>query len=322
MKTRFLFLFCLLFLLICCSAYADEVTLTFGKQAFSASSDATEIDLGEMSLPNKDEAYEALEDFLLQIPGLTKVDMFSTDITQARLESLAEKFPQIHFGWTILIPCKNTLRPDRGPHRLRTDDTAFSTQHNVSSTSHGSEVWEVLKYCPNLLALDLGHNNSINDISFLRYVPNLKVLIFSFNRNQRGQEGTPLDISPIGELKDLEYLEICKSNIADISPLANCTQLVDLNISTNHISDLTPLQGLTHLRRLYLFSCQNYSESPIPKSEEMLLKECLPDCDINNTSINCGGMWRKHHRYDTLALMFSYQLPGKPQSYIPFDNLD
>jgi hypothetical protein len=52
------------------------------------------------------------------------------------------------------------------------------------------------------------------------------------------------------------------------------------------------------------------------------LQEQLPDCVINNTHVNCGGQWRHHHRYDTLAHMFSYQLLDKPQAYEPFDNLD
>ena len=191
MKLRKLFalVLCICLLPLCASAAGEgAVTLTVGGQTFSASPDATELDLGDMALPDTDEAYAALEEFLQQLPLLTRLDMFSTDITQKRLEALADQFPQITFGWTILIPCRNSLRPDRPPHRLRTDDTAFSTQHNLSSSSHGPEVWEVLKYCPDLLALDLGHNNTIDDLSFLRYVPKLRVLIISFNRTQKGKD--------------------------------------------------------------------------------------------------------------------------------------
>ena len=129
-----------------------------------------------------------------------------------------------------------------------------------------------------------------------------------------------VDISPIGEMKDLEYLEICKSNVADISPLANCTKLVDLNISTSYIKDLTPLYGLKNLRRLYLYGCDGTGK-PIDKNKVRELQEQLPDCKINNTHVNCGGHWRQHPHYDTLAHMFSYQLLDKPQAYEPFDDV-
>ena len=312
----------LAFLFSCAAARGEDVSLTVNGQTFTCAADATEIDLGDVIIPNTDEGYQALEDFLRSMPALTKVDMFSTEITQARLEKLAEQFPGIRFGWTIVIPCKNKIRKDRSVHRLRTDDTAFSTSHNLSCSSHDEHVWEVLKYCPDLLALDLGHNNSIRDISFLNYVPKLRVLIFSFNRNMRGEEGPPLDISPIGNMKDLEYLEICKSNIADVSPLANCTKLIDLNIGTNHISDITPLYGLKSLRRLFLCGCNSYSGKPFPEEEVEELRKHIPDCDVNNDTVNLGGTWRQHPHYDTLVSMFSYQDLDRRPAYEPFTDTD
>ena len=319
-RKLFALLCCICLLPLCAASAEGKVTLSVDGQKFSVSADATEVDLGDMVLPDKDEAYAALEKFIRKLPSLTKLDMFSTDIPVNRVLYLGEKYPQIKFGWTILIPCRNTERKDRPPHRLRTDQTAFSTQHNLSCTSHGQDVWEILKYCPDLLALDLGHNNSIDDLSFLNYCPNLRVLIISFNIWQKGGKKPYVDITPIGNMKDLEYLEICKSNIADISPLANCTKLVDLNISTNYIKDLTPLYGLKNLRRLYLYGC-DASQKPIPKATVRALQEQIPDCEINNTHVNCGGHWRKGSHYQTLAYMFSYQLLDKPQAYEPFDDV-
>ena len=307
-------------LALCAAAHGEDAVLTVGGKTFTCPADATEIDLGDVAVPDTDGDYRTLAEFLHRVPGLTKVDMFSTQIPQARLEALAEDFPQIRFGWTIVIPCKNKNNPARNKHFLRTDATAFSTCHNISCISHNEDVWEVLKYCPDLMALDLGHNNTIRDISFLYYVPKLRVLIFSFNRNTRGAEGPPLDITPIGSLKDLEYLEICKSNIADISPLASCTKLVDLNIGTNHISDITPLYGLKSLRRVFLCGCNSYGGRPFPEEEVAKLREQIPNCDVNNDTVNLGGTWRKTSHYDTLAAMFSYQT-DEAQAYRPFDDV-
>ena len=197
LKSLVSLLLCFCLVLACGAALGEEISLSVGSQTFSASPDAVELDLGELKLPDTDEAYAALEAFLQQLPSLTRLDMFATDIPVDRVLYLGEKYPQIRFGWTILIPCKNTERKDRPPHRLRTDQTAFSTQHNLSCTSHGQDVWEILKYCPDLLALDLGHNNSIDDLSFLRYCPKLRVLIISFNIWQRGEKKPYVDISPI-----------------------------------------------------------------------------------------------------------------------------
>ncbi len=304
----------------CAAAHAAEASLTVDGKTFTCDGSATEIDLGDVALPNTGEAYSALAAFLRSMPALAKVDMFATEIPQARVEALAAEFPQIRFGWTIVIPCKNKNNPARNKHLLRTDATAFSTCHNITATSHDEHVWEMLKYCPDLMALDLGHNNTIRDISFLNYVPKLRVLIFSFNRKSRGDEGPPLDTTPLGTLKDLEYLEICKSNIADISPLANCTKLVDLNIGTNHISDITPLYGLKSLRRVFLCGCNSYGGRPFPEEEVAKLREQIPDCDVNNETVNLGGTWRQTSHYTTLATMFSYQ-SKEPQAYIPFDDV-
>ena len=319
MKKAAAILLAVCLLAACAAAHGEGVSLTLKGKTFTCAADAAEIDLGDVAVPDTDADYAALADFLRRLPGLKKVDMFSTEIRQNRLEALAAEFPQIRFGWTIVIPCKNGNHLDRTLHYLRTDDTAFSTRHNINCSSHDEHVWEVLKYCPGLLALDLGHNNTIRDVSFLNYVPRLRVLIFSFNKNMRGPEGPPLDISPIGKMKDLEYLEICKSNIADISPLANCTKLVDLNLGTNHIADLTPLYGLSSLRRLFICGCNSYGGRPFPADKTEELRQHIPDCDVDNKTVNLGGSWRRHSHYDTLAAMFSYQTE-EPQAYMPFDD--
>ena len=121
MKALFSLLLCACLLLSCGAALGEEVTLSVRDQSFSASSDAVEIDLGEMKLPDTDEAYEALEEFIRQMPSLTRLDMFSTDIPVNRVLYLGEKYPQIRFGWTILIPCKNTERKDRPPEVIEHD---------------------------------------------------------------------------------------------------------------------------------------------------------------------------------------------------------
>ena len=191
--------------------------------------------------------------------------MYSTEIRRHRIEHLAALFPEVEFGWTMVImPCSNKLHPERKKyHTVRTDDTAFSTLHNKYCTGHTDVDFSVLRYCRNLQALDIGHNK-VTDISFLYDLPHLKVLILALNNIS--------DITPIGSLKELEYLEIFRNYITDISPLANCENLVDLNLCNNTIRDYTPLMGLTKLRRLWIARSNNYSghgEQPAGRTAEL-----------------------------------------------------
>ena len=64
LKSLVSLLLCFCLVLACGAALGEEITLTVGSQTFSASADATEIDLGELKLPDTDEAYAALEGFL------------------------------------------------------------------------------------------------------------------------------------------------------------------------------------------------------------------------------------------------------------------
>ena len=62
MKTLFALLLCVCLFPFCAAPAEGEVTLTVGDQTFSASPDATELDLGDLKLPDSDEAYDALEE--------------------------------------------------------------------------------------------------------------------------------------------------------------------------------------------------------------------------------------------------------------------
>ena len=287
---------------------SDEiVAFSSGGLSLQVRRDTDTVDLGSQNLPEN--AYGEFENFLAQLPNLKTVNMYSASVTRAHMRELYEMFPDVFFGWTITINCNNPSHPERTPHRCRTDITAFSTLHNNKCSLHSSEELSVLRYCKNLMALDIGHND-LTDLSFLYDLPKLKVLIVGINRNLT-------DITPIGSLKDLEYLELFSNNVSDISPLANCTHLVDLNITYNSISDLTPLMGLTSLRRLFVFSCNNrWGKGQVPGSTIAQLRNALPACTVDNYTGGAIEAWRTHPRYDTIYEMFW------GTEYIPFTTLE
>lgn len=279
---------------ISCFTFAMGEEVVFQKD-FKVDSGVEEMDMGNTIVKDMD----AFVRFLNQLPNLKKVDMFNTRLYPKDIDRLAEAFPDIEFGWTMRI----------GDHWVRTDATAFSTLHNNKSTLHNENSFKYLKYCKNLLALDIGHNE-VKDISFLYDLPNLRVLILACNFNIK-------DISPIGNMKDLEYLELFKNDINDISCLVNCEKLLDLNLCNNRIKDWTPLHEMKSLERLWLFNSNNYSdELPVDKKIINGIKAALPDCHVDSTSHSTQGGWRLHDRYYVIYHMF------KHGEYISFDRTE
>ena len=292
MKKLLIALMLLMCLIVTGMVLAEESTEKVSYMGkFTCDANAEYIDLGKVRVEDMD----AFITFLRKLPNIRQVDMFNTNMYTKDIDKLAAAFPEIEFGWTMRI----------GDHWVRTDATAFSTLHNNRSTMHNQNQFKYLKYCKNLLALDIGHN-LVTDLSFLYDLPNLKVLILACNINLK-------DITPVGSLKDLEYLELFKNDINDISCLANCTNLIDLNICFNRIKDWTPIHGLDKLERLWLYNSNNWSDGyPVDREVVKALKENLPNCHVDSTSSSTLGGWREHDRYYVIFHMFKYG------EYIPF----
>lgn len=256
----------------------------------SVSPEATYVDLGDAVVTD----FDGLEAFLDQLPLLEKFDMYATPMYAPECDRLAARYPNVRFGWTLHF----------GDHVLRTDATAFSTLHNSASKAHTSEELSIVRYCKDLLALDIGHN-AVTDISFLYDMPQLKVLIIACNKIT--------DASPVASLKNLEYLEVFKNKISDLTPFTGLDKLLDLNICFNYIKDWTPLHTMTHLERLWMYCSNGYSEDhPVPKAIGNAVAAALPDTHVDNRNYSTNGGWREHYRYFIINEMFQTGV------YIPF----
>lgn len=283
-------------LLLCMTLTAGTAeggeTVSFGKLTVPA--DAESIDLGKVAVSGS--GYPEFYDFLAQLPNLKHVDMYSTKIPRKRIEQLAERFPEVEFGWTMVV----------GNHTVRTDAVSFSTSHSDSSARHKNEDFSVLKYCKNLVALDIGHN-AVNDLSFLNDLPNLKILILVDNQFQ--------DITPVASLTELEYLELFYNDIRDVSALPALVNLKDLNLGFNRIADISPIESMTWLERLWVpqYNSHNPTKKPDPEAVQRL-RDALPDTLIDSTAkSSVGNGWRDHPRYTVMREIF------KTNSWIPLD---
>lgn len=279
-------------MLVFSASAASAETVTFMDKV-TVDVTAEELDMGKVRVSDMD----AFIDFLQKLPNLKKVDMFATKIKPSSIDALVEAFPNIEFGWTMRL----------GDHDVRTDITAFSTLHNNKANPHTEKQFKYLKYCKNLLALDIGHN-LVTDVSFLYDLPNLRYLILACNNNLS-------DITPVGSLKDLEYLELFKNHIEDLSPLVNCQKLVDLNICFNYVKDYTPLESLVNLERLWIYNSNNWRTADKVSPEVVeALKKALPNCYLDSTSYSTNGGWREHDRYFVIYHTFKYS------EFVPFEN--
>lgn len=232
---------------------------------------------------------DKLDEIRAAIPlfnNLKKVDMSDCGISNEEMAKFRDEIKDTKIVWRIDLGCMWSLK---------TDQIAFSVLIYVYGYPPMTTAdIQVLKYCNELQALDLGHQ-AISDISVLgEYCKELRILILADNNLT--------DLSPLANLPHLHYLEFFVNNVTDLTPLASCKELVDLNISYNHsLSDITPLLNLPRLERLWLESC------PVSAEDVQLLRDTYPYATIVNIgqgSIDMG--WRTHDRYFAMINMFLY----------------
>ncbi|MBR7041412.1 MAG: hypothetical protein IKI24_06155 [Clostridia bacterium] len=245
---------------------------------FDVSAEELDLDAAEGALTGED--VKCLVSFM---PSLKKLTLKAhTELTNEDMIPIVDAHPEITFVWTLRLQT----------YELPTDLTAFSTKvGEVRTSTLTSEDCQLLRYAPNLRALDLGHHH-IGDLSFLEYLPELRILILVDN-NVR-------DITPIGSLEHLQYLELFVNPISDISPLANCTELLDLNLSYLWFHTLKPLEACTKLERFWcVYTSLSYTE-------KQNFKKAHPGCDCLFLSEGSStyGTWRKHPRYFQYREMF------------------
>lgn len=267
MKIRGILLLTLLLLLFALPALAE---VSYEEHVFDETAEFIDLD----DLVVKD--FESFAAFLEQFPNLKQVDMWKNRMTKEQCDFLAGKFPDMRWGWTMVI------KKGKCNHLVRTDFTSWSTLHNNKSPHHSSEDFSVLKYCWNLMALDVGHNG-VTDLNFLYDLPNLRVLIIACNQVE--------DITPIASLKKLEYAELFNNRIRDITPLTGLPHLMDLNICFNKIQDLSPILTLPSLKRLWLYS--HRARDTVATGEQVdTIRAAFPEAKIDINHYSTNGEWR------------------------------
>lgn len=197
------------------------------------------------------------------LPNCTYFKMDRCGVDDEVMAQLREDYPDTKIVWRVFFAYYNCL-------------TDVEMIHATDKLSDANV--EVLKYCNDVLYLDIGHNTDLSNLTFISHMPKLKIAIVV-------DCATP-DLEPFGNCPDLEWLEITNCyNVKDLSPLANCTKLKGLNMSGAFgIRDLSPLHNLQNMERLYL------GRNLLPEGQYETAQEKLPNCWVSNTHYSANGV--------------------------------
>jgi len=232
----------------------------------------TQLNLSHLDVEDKG---EKLRQIIELMPNLTYIDMDSCGVSNEDMARLRDDYPDIKIVWRIWFGSGDG-------YSVRTDAEMIL----ASKPSVAGFVDEVngadLKYCTEVKYLDLGHNATMRDISFVQYMPKLEVLIVAMARWR--------DATPLASCKNLEYLEMQSTDCTDLSPLAELKNLRHLNVGgIMELEDISPLYSLTELERLWL-GCMNR----VPTEQVEAMQKAAPNCEINTSVYDdpTGDGWR------------------------------
>ena len=261
---------------------------------------AEEIDLSQTKV--KDNG-EALEKALPWFSHLRKVDMCGCGLDNDTMDALNKRHESVQLVWEVHFSIWT----------VRTDATNFICNRTYNKASLYSWQCRELRWCTDLIALDLGHKD-VTDLDFLYDLPHLQYLILA--------EDPVRDLTPVGSLTELKWLEIFWTRVEDLSPLVNCTALRDLNISYVYAgadNSFNALSQMTWLERLWCCG-SNMRGGGVER-----LREALPDCEIfyEKYGESTGGSWRYHPHYYEMRDAFEmyYMNSGEDSSAQPNSKL-
>lgn len=226
--------------------------MTIGE--FSFSTDTEEIDISGMEL----QSVEEIESLLPYFPNVKKVVMCRCGIDDETMDALNKRYEDIRFVWSVRIKYVY----------VRTDATWFYPYKFQRDLYVNNEELYPLRYCTDMVCIDIGHMGEVTDCEWAAFMPNLKYLII-------GETGIS-DLTPLGNLKNLVYLEMFTIPVTDYSPLLGCTALEDLNLGKTYAS-AEPIAQMTWLKNLWWCDCATWGN---PCSNA---KDILPDALPNTT---------------------------------------
>ena len=264
------------------SAAHPEILTIWETQLFGVTftTDAEEIEFTDIPLTVEDAAQ--IEDMLPYMPNLKKVVMLRCGISNEDMEEINLRHEDVQFVWMVQVYA----------YGVRTDQTYFSIYNCEYFYGEYDHLADDLRYCHDMIAVDLGHMHLYGDTYFLTQMPHLQYLILS--------SAGPNPIPELGTLKELRFLELGKASFTDITMLSECTSLTDIDLMYKRVksdevaeADVQTLCKMTWLKRLYLGG-NMYNEEQMKR-----LYDSLPNTQIviHNSPEWEQNRWREAEIY-------------------------
>lgn len=235
----------------------------------SVTDDVTELDISGTEVKSCEEVEQAVA----CLPNLEKLILGSCGLENEDLAAFRERQRENYkVVWTVTLSTRAELKDRR---YISSDATTL-----WSNCYYRDEEVVNLKYCEDMICLDLGHTGVIN-VDFLAYMPHLKYLILAHSGIQY--------IEPIANCQELIYLEVDWSTIRDYTPIAELKNLEDLNLNET-FCDITPILGMTWLKNLWAPG-RAYAD-------QLLLTEVLTETHLHFYKKDAPGEgWRNLQNY-------------------------
>ncbi len=237
------------------------------------STDWTELDLTGHTIEDLGEAEKAIA----AMARLEKLYLCDCGIDSETLSALRDKYEgQTEIVWRVYlngVPC-----------RTDADDFCMSKYSNSWGFLPYQNA-EPIKYCTEMVTLDLGHAN-FDRIDFVSTMPHLKYLIIC--------SAPVTSLEPLREAKELYYLEMFFTAVRDLEPILKLPNLRHLNISHLRLDDYTQLFEMTQLERLW------WVDSGLTEAQQQELRDALPNTEIcfwawDDDAV--GNYWRDDPSY-------------------------
>ena len=284
-------------------AAAPDAVFSYAFTAFDRQLNTSDTELN-LSHVTMDDNGARVREILPIMNQLQTLDMDTCGVDDEHMAAIRDDYPNVEVIWRVWFG---------DDYSVRTNTEKILASKPSAGGNLTVENSESLKYCTSVRYLDVGHNQILQDISFLRYMPDLEVCIIAMVYFD--------DLSPISGCTKLEYLETQSNGegLTDLSPLSGLINLEHLNIGNlPGVTDITPLYGLTNLKRLWITA-----STPVPEEQVSEMQSRVPDCEINTTSPDpteegwrfIGSYkdddevphWVKCERYFELCEQFGYE---------------
>ncbi len=232
-----------------------------------------ELDLSRYRIEDLGEVDKAIR----AIPTLEKVYLCDCGIDNETLAALRDKYDgQTEIVWRVYLNGVDC--------RTDADNFCMSKYSNEWGKLY-YDAAEPIKYCTNMVTLDLGHAN-FDRIDFVTTMPRLRFLIIV---------GAPVtSLEPLRNSTELYYLEMFFTAVRDLEPIQKLPNLRHLNISHCRLDDYTQLFEMKQLERLW------WVDSGLTEAQQQELRDALPNTQIcfwawNDDAV--GNYWRDDPSY-------------------------